>query len=608
MSMDTIALIAPPWPLFNRPSIQLAALKASLRQQEPEIKVHSLHPYLQLAADLGLECYHEISQSSWMAESIGAGILFPELKGRCDRLFSRIIKKRASHRGSGKSISPRPVREVMAKTIDAFVGHYDWRGCRLIGITVCLNQLCASLLIAKKIKDLAPSVPIVIGGASCAGQLGPSLLEAFPQIDYTINGEGERPLLGLLHYIQGKRDALPRAVSGRVEKTGPHPDDMGKDQVPDLDSLPIPNFDDYFRQLGQILGERRFSPVLPIEFSRGCWWRRCNFCNLNLQWSGYRAKSLKRMVSEIDYLSRHYGVLDFAFMDNVLPRRYAARLFRLLADHDRDYCIFAELRAVHSRDELATMARGGLKDIQVGIESLSTSLLRRINKGVRAIDNIAIMRHAEEVGLSLEGNLIIHFPGSTEEEVQQTIEALDFVWPFRPLNTVSFWLGLGSPVEQRPSDFGVSGIRPHSFFASLFPEEIYSRLSSLILSYRGDRELQYRRWRRVEKKVREWHLLRKKMGIDTRLLTYRDGGDYLIITQRLPEGKVLSHRLRGLSRRLYLYCITPRTLASVYDQATGQTHEQVRDFIRGLVDKRLVFQEGDRIISLAIHVGKSIRP
>ena len=599
--MDIIALIAPPWPLFNRPSIQLAALKAFLVQEEPGIRVDSLHPYLPLANDLGLECYHEISQSSWTAESIGAGILFPELKDRCNCLFSRIIKKRASR--AGKSISPGPVREVMTETIDAFVASYDWRTCRLIGITVCLNQLCASLLIAKKIKELAPSVPIVIGGASCAGCLGPSLLGAFLQIDYTINGEGERPLLGLLHYLQGKRHTLPRAVYGRET---PHSNDIEKDQVPNLDSLPIPDFDDYFGQLRQLLKKRSVSPVVPIEFSRGCWWRRCNFCNLNLQWSGYRAKSPKRMASEIDYLSRRYGVLDFAFMDNALPRKYAASLFQDLAGHNRDYSIFAEVRAVHPIDELATMARGGLKDIQVGIESLSTSLLRRINKGVRAIDNIAIMRHAEEVGIRLEGNLIMHFPGSTEEEVEQTIEALDFVWPFRPLNTVSFWLGLGSPVEQRPSDFGISGIRPHPFFAYLFPEEIYRRVSSLILSYRGDRELQYQRWRRVEKKVREWHLQRIQIGINTKPLTYRDGGDYLIITQKLPDGKVLSHRLKGLSRRLYLYCITPRTMASVYDQATGQTHEQIRKFIKDLVDKRLVFQEGDRVISLAIHIGKPI--
>ncbi len=595
--MDIIALIAPPWPLFNRPSIQLATLKAFLRQEEPGLKVHSLHPYLQLANELGLKYYHEISQSSWTAESIGAGILFPEMRDRCDRLFSRIIKKRASC--AGRPISPGPVREVMAETIDAFVDHYDWRDYRLIGITVCLNQLCASLLIAKKIKELAPSVPIVIGGASCSGKLGPSLLEVFPQIDYAVNGEGERPLLGLLRYIQGKRDRLPEAVYGRTK--GDRPDDIKKEQIPDLDLLPIPDFDDYFEQLGQILDKRGISPMLPVEFSRGCWWRRCNFCNLNLQWSGYRTKSLKKMASEIDYLSRHYGILDFAFMDNALPKIQAARLFQLLAAHNRDYRIFAELRAVHSRDELAVMARGGLKDIQVGIESLSTSLLRRINKGIRAIDNVAIMRHAEEVGIRLDGNLIIHFPGSTEEEVEQTIEALDFVWPFRPLNTVSFWLGLGSPVEQRPSDFAISRIRSHHFFTYLFPEEIYRRLSLLILSYRGDRELQYQRWHRVKKKVMDWHVQRRQMGIDKKTLTYRDGGEYLIITQKLPDGRVLSHRLRGLSRRLYLHCITPKTLASVCDQATGQTHEQVRDFIRGLVEKRLVFQEDDKVISLAIH-------
>jgi hypothetical protein len=128
--MDIVALIAAPWPLFNRPSIQLAVLKAFLRQQEPGIEVHSLHPYLQLAHDLGFECYHEISQSSWTAESIGAGILFPGLRDRCDRLFSRVIKKR-SHGGIGRSISPVPVRQVMAETIDTFVASYDWKSCRL---------------------------------------------------------------------------------------------------------------------------------------------------------------------------------------------------------------------------------------------------------------------------------------------------------------------------------------------------------------------------------------------------------------------------------------------------------------------------------------------
>ena len=46
-----IALISTPWPLYNRPSIQLGALKAYLKATHPDVEVHADHARVILAVE-----------------------------------------------------------------------------------------------------------------------------------------------------------------------------------------------------------------------------------------------------------------------------------------------------------------------------------------------------------------------------------------------------------------------------------------------------------------------------------------------------------------------------------------------------------------------------
>ena len=83
-----------------------------------------------------------------------------------------------------------------------------------------------------------------------------------------------------------------------------------------------------------------------IHFEReGCWWKRtvgsakvtgCAFCNLNLQWDGYRSKPASQVAAEIDYLTGRYQTLSVAIMDNVLPKKEAANIFKQIAKLDKD--------------------------------------------------------------------------------------------------------------------------------------------------------------------------------------------------------------------------------------------------------------------------------
>ncbi len=596
-----ITLVSPPWPLFNRPSIQLGALKAFLKARVPGIRISVRHPYIRLASAIGYETYHTISQSSWAAESVFAALLFPDHQGP-EKLFYDAIGKRFGTKGGRPDF--RKIVSAAGQVMEEFILSDESPPASLVGISLCLNQLTAGLYIAKFIKKQLPFCKIVIGGASSSGISGRAIMAAFPFVDFSITGEGELPLLDLCLYLSGKKDSISSpaiASRDRVDKDTSETA-VRKEQIPDLDSLPFPDFDDYFAEI-EALGSRAagITPMLPVEASRGCWWSRCNFCNLNLQWKGYRAKSPERITAEIDYLAQRYHALDYAFMDNCLPARQAPKFFDLLHAHGRDYSFFAELRVGHSRTDIFRMAAGGLRDVQVGIEALSTSLLRRLGKGSRAIDNLAMMRHCAEAGIKLQANLILHFPGSTVEEVDETLENLDFAWPFAPLKPVSFWLGMESPVSRQPKDFGISGIKPHPCYSMLFPREVAGRLHPLVLQYRGDRLRQKLMWKKLTDKLSAMGSARRRLSGAKGFLTFRDGVDFLVIRQVMPDGQVLRHRLSGMSRKLYLACLEPADMDSLLNISDGLPKQKIRAFMDGMQAKRLVYGEDDEYLALAIH-------
>ncbi len=586
-------LISMPWAMFNRPSLQLAALKAYL-EREMDAEITTCHPYLDLAAAIGCDTYRRISEAGWAGEALFAPLVFPERHQQAARVFRRSLKKTTGDRQI-------PDFENLVRSIDETCRHWlaghDFSKCRLIGFSVCFNQLLPSLYLAGLIGERGNGPAIVFGGSSCAGRIGQSLLRQFPRIDYVIDGEGERPLLGLCVYLDGQSGSLPEQVGGRnMVPAAPCP------QIEDLNLLPLPDFAPYFARMATLFPALPFIPVLPLEFSRGCWWNRCAFCNLNLQWQGYRRKCAERLHAEVETLVRRHQCLDFTFTDNALPQGQANLFFRRLGESVEDCRFFAEIRGTTRPEQLETYSKGGLKTIQVGIEALSTSLLRKMVKGVTAIENIAMMKFSLACGIRLEGNLILAFPGSTVEEVRETMEHLDFVLPFRPLATAVFFLGHGSPVHRSPGDYGISGVSPHKNNRALFPPGVLDGLEMLAMDYRGGQTAQRHLWRPVIGKIALWRRFHEGRGESGQpALGYRDGGSFLIIRQELADGPPLQHRLRGLSREIYLFCGRIRTKAEVLRQFPPLSTADLDRFLAELRQKLLLFQEGEQVLALAIH-------
>ena len=202
-------------------------------------------------------------------------------------------------------------------------------------------------------------------------------------------------------------------------------------------------------------------------------------------------------------------------------------------------------------------------------------------------------------------NLSLHFPGSDNEDVAETLRTLEFVMPFRPLRIVYFWLGLGSYVWQEPRAFGLKAVFNHPNYRKIFPSAVCQSMRFMIQSYRGDLGYQRGLWRPVMNKVKEWKKAYDELHNGpsfSPILSFRDGRNFMIIRQRRLGEEPLTHRLVGTSRAIYLFCQRHRSLEKIVIRFPEIGKDRILSFLKLMVEKRLMFEENSQYLSLAVPV------
>ncbi len=603
-----IALISAPWPVFNRPSIQLGALSAYLKKQIPGLGVTSHHFFLQLAETIGYELYKNLSERTWIAESVYAALLYPQNFNEIEKFFRKQTRAGAKNR----SLKFDELVGKVEKASAAFVSRNNWDRYSLVGFSICLCQLTSSLYLMREIKARCIRPVMLAGGSLIVASSAKTMLQAFPQIDAVIVGEGEKPLASLVEHFNQTNDLTDLLQIDGLVTAKSHKNALRFSQIPDLSEIPAPDYQDYFDLLNSFAPEKRFFPILSAEISRGCWWQArkghgekqgCAFCNLNLQWKGYRSKNPEQVISEINGLTSRHGILSVAFTDNVIPPKQTEQIFEGLASSKKGFQLFCELRASLTKRQLAVLRQAGVSEVQVGIEALSTSLLKKINKGTTAIENLEIMKHCEALSINDSSNLMICFPGSDQRDVDETLRAIEYAQSFRPLKIVYFWLGLESPVYRNYHDFGLKTVLNHPNYRVLFPGNIVDKVAFIIQDYRGQKSYQKKLWRPVKKAVSSWKKNYEKLHktpLSGPILSYRDGRDFIIIRQRRINGNSQNHRLMGTSRAIYLFCDKNRSIREITGKFPMVSEQKITAFLKMMTQKKLMFEENGNYLSLAV--------
>lgn len=306
--------------------------------------------------------------------------------------------------------SEAPVVEALERCFAA----RDWRRFRIVGFSSTFAQSLASLWLARRIKRASPETVIVFGGANVDGTMGPALLDIFPFVDHVLQGEADH---SLPLYVQAILDGAPLDdIPGLIRRT-PAGARRAAPAVPitDLDALAIPDFTDFFEQLPGAWSHDNV--MLPFETSRGCWWgerSHCVFCGLNADAMRYRAKGTARALAEVDTLRERWGIRRLWAVDNILPREYFDSYLPALAR--RDLNLFYETKANLHDWQVAGLAAAGVTQIQPGVESLNTALLKLMKKGVNRVRNIQLLRSCQAHSVDPLWFYLYGLPGDEAEQ------------------------------------------------------------------------------------------------------------------------------------------------------------------------------------------------
>lgn len=287
--------------------------------------------------------------------------------------------------------------------------------------TVGISVVSAQFEMFKKVAGLLreKGKRIIAGGphASC---LPTDLLDA--GADLVVKGEGENAI-----------DDMMNGAKGIIER----------EPVADLCSIPF---------AARYMTTGYLGPA-PIMASRGCAWS-CRFCSKPVK-RKMVFRSPENVVREILSIKKRKVIFfDDSFTAN---HDWVGELCELIrgVGLDKEKTFRCSTRSdLLTRRVIRQLRSSGFKEVCIGIESGSQSILDIIGKGTTVGMNTEARRMCREDGLALKAYIMVGCPGETPDTVAET---RNWLRENRP-DTTSIYLFTplpGSKIWSSPEEFGI---------------------------------------------------------------------------------------------------------------------------------------------------------
>ncbi len=341
----------------------------------------------------------------------------------------------------------------------------------LVGVSItATSQIMPGLTLCRLLKQARPDLHLTIGG-SIFTRLVDNLrrVEAmFQFVDDFVVFEGETALLELIHQLEGKRDfsKVPNLIYRQNGKTVVNQPFFSEN----INALAAPNFDGFpFRQY--------LAPqsVLPIQFSRGCYYKDCAFCALTLDHQNFRQRAPDKVVDDVKGLMARYQTPFFFFTDECFALSPTKRLCGQLIEAGVNAQWTCEMRFEKNltRDLLKLMRDAGCLKIVYGLESYNQRVMDFMKKGIRREHVNRIIDDCLDLDIAVHCYVLIGFPTETEAEAMETA---NFIHGHTRLHSsygfscqpCLFDLEKEAPIMSDPASYGIRRImRPASEDLSL---------------------------------------------------------------------------------------------------------------------------------------------
>ncbi len=599
MTTPPVVLVSMPFREAHRPSIQLGLLKAIAQQHG--FAVRTLHANLDFAVRIGLDHYRRLADhrgrqiGDWLFSVAAFGEAAPDPDGK---LLAELGDELSCLDGAERLLATR--EQDVPAYLEAIAE--ELAGVRVVCFSSTFQQNTASFALARLLKARDPDVVTVFGGANFEGEMGRELVRSVACVDFAVLGEGDVAFPRLLGALADGTDpggipGVARRVGGEVAVTPAEPPHER------LDDLPVPDYGEYFDRAAR-LGLPTEHVAIPFESARGCWWgekHHCTFCGLNGTTLRFRAKSAARVLDELNQQARRYRTFRFDAVDNIMEAGYLKQLLPALAEPGREYQIFYEVKANLTRAQLKLLAEAGVTQLQPGLESLSSAVLRLMDKGVRAAQNVNLLRWARYYGIAVGWNILWGFPGEPADEyAAQAAVVPHLVHLQPPAGADRLWLERFSPLFTQPGRFPLRAREPEPSYRHVYPPSVDIDRVAYFFDYAPEDELPAAVYAPLQTAVAAWKTAWE--ADSPPVLVYRCAPGFLqIYDNRNPENPG-THTFHDTLAALYLACVDrPRTAKAVHHElGLALPVSAVEGAFRRFAERGLMFLDGNLALSLAL--------
>ncbi|TAN45179.1 MAG: B12 lower ligand biosynthesis radical SAM protein BzaD [Nitrospirae bacterium] len=275
----------------------------------------------------------------------------------------------------------------------------------------------------KVVADLLPDAWIIAGGTGFS--LFPErLMRELPEIDFGIVGEAEESLPALL-----SSPGNPPAVKGLCvrKKSGI----SVAAPSADFDMAEYGTHDYSLLQPSLYQGINSYVPAVGIETKRGCPYS-CAYCVYPaLQGRRPRCRPPQKVVDEMEFLHKEYGIESFHFTDPVA---------NIPENHLEDICDEIILRKLKikwdgfmredrlNEKNIALFEKAGCECFSFSPDGLSGKALEALNKGLSYSDILKASKLASKTDVISVYHFMVNVPGETAGSRSQALRTIETIY------------------------------------------------------------------------------------------------------------------------------------------------------------------------------------
>jgi len=616
-----VVLVSLPWTTLTEPSLGLGTLRAVLDGEGIACRVWHLNLFM--LQHVRAATYCAIANVFGLNDFVFSGVLDPTLSHRQLRVLRGKTRELLSHRviddrrhGGPDWVIDQIInlrQEVVPRWLGECADEIVGSGASLVGLTCMFDQTVASLALAQLVKQRSSSVMVALGGYAVRSPTAEALIRSFPAVDAVCVTDGEGVIGGLARASVGAISLgdVPglciRGGEGTVRTTPSPP-------VVDMDTVPTPNFDDFYADVRRLADDHQIEITverLPVENSRGCWWgasKHCVFCGINDDDMAFRLRSADLVLETLDALHARHGVTQFRFSDYILPRQYYTTLLPALVERGSPYGLTAEMKANVTPSRFALLASAGFSEVQPGIESFSTSVLRNMDKGVGAAQNVLTLLLGKSSGVRVHYNILYGLPSDLEDDYELMVRNLPRLCHLDPPSTrLEVQITRHAPLQTDPGRFGIPQAVYEPSYDLVFSADFNRRRGFDLNDYcyyfarpfENAPRLQ-RLYQTIDRLVDHWRAQHRERAVELRFVEGDDGRRTVFDSRRLPARETV---LTDEERDILRLCREPVSLRRLKEELSGTLDAAtVEAVVDHLDEEELVFRDRDLVLSLVVPV------